>query len=70
MPLAVGKEVFKTSYKAYLQTLANNTDEDKDNTIDEHVNTLADLIEAYIQTATVNVVAVQPGAGTATGTLL
>jgi hypothetical protein len=59
MPLAAGKEVFKTQYKLYLETLATNVDENKANTIDEHVDTLANLVEDFIKSAIVNV----PGTG-------
>ena len=59
MPLSAGKVAFKNTMKAYLDSVAANTDEDKDNTIEEYLDALADAVEAYVQTAGVSV----PGTG-------
>lgn len=53
MPLSAGKEAFKATMKAYLESVAANTDPNKTGTIDEYLDVLADAMEVYIQTATV-----------------
>lgn len=59
MPLAAGKIAFKISMKQYLTSLHENTDPNKEGTIDEYIDKLADEIETYIKSATLNV----PGTG-------
>lgn len=59
MPLAAGKEVFKTNMKLFLTAMAANEDPNKNNTIDQYVDKLADEVELFVKSATLNV----PGTG-------
>lgn len=59
MSLTAGKLVFKATMMARLSELKENQDPDKLDSIDEYVNTLADAVQTYIQSAIVTV----PGTG-------
>lgn len=59
MALPAGNTAFKATITAKLIELKNNQDSDKEDTIEEFVETLADAIQAYIESATV----VVPGTG-------
>lgn len=67
MPLSAGKEAFKTTMKTYLESVRNNTDPDKEDTLDEYLDALADAVEAYIKTATVLPTALLAPPGTVGG---
>jgi len=53
MPLSAGKAAFKATMKAYLESVAANSDPEKTTTVDEYLDALADAIDAYMQTATI-----------------
>lgn len=50
MPLAEGKENFKNTIKAFLEQQAENTDPEKEGTIDDFVEVLANATMTWITT--------------------